>query len=64
MLLLMNFLIGMVFFGGWALAKSAWSDGKKLKAIGIVIVDLIVCCVLIAMKETMKKENRAAILGY
>ncbi len=64
MLLLMNLLIGMVFFGGWALAKSTWSDGKKLQAVSIVIVGLIVCGILIAMKETMKKENRAAVLGY
>lgn len=64
MLLLMNLLIGMVFFCGWGFAKSAWSNGKKLKAIGIMIVDLIVCGILIAMKEIMKKENREAIMGY
>ena len=58
MLIIMNTLIAVVFFAGLSLTKAAWSEGKILKSIGIMILDIAVCTVLLVAKESMKAENR------
>ena len=63
MLIIMNFLLFAVFFGGWAFAKSAWSEKQRLKAVAIMVVDIIVCIVILMMKESMKKEIRESYTG-
>ena len=64
MLLIMNFLVAMVFFMGLALAKSAWSDKKYIKAIGFAVITIIVCFILLFMKESMKAANRSSVLSF
>lgn len=63
MLIFMNALIFLVFICGWGFAKSAWSDKKYIKAIGIMLVNVIVCFILIMMKESMKADVRKSVLG-
>ena len=64
MLFIMNFLIGGVFFCGLSLAKSSWIKKGYLKAIGIMLVNIIVCIILILVKESMKAETRKSLIGY
>ena len=54
----------MVFFMGLALAKSAWSDKKYIKAIGFAVITIIVCFTLLFMKESMKAANRSSALSF
>jgi hypothetical protein len=64
MLVIMNFLIAMVFFMGAAMVKSSWSDKKYIKAIGFAIMTIVVCFVLLFMKESMKATNRSSALSF
>lgn len=64
MLFIMNFLIGGVFGCGLSLARSSWIKKDYLKAVGIIFVDIIVCSILILVKESMKTENRKSFVGY
>ena len=63
MLIVMNFLVAMIFFMGLAFAKSAWSDKKYIKAIGFAVITIVVCFVLLLMKESMKAANRSSALS-
>lgn len=54
MLFVMNALIGAVLFGGLAIAKSLWSGKKRLKAVGVAIIAIVVSLVLMFMKNNMK----------
>lgn len=63
MLVIMNFLLAVVLFGGWSFAKSAWSEGKYIKSVGIMLVAILACILLILIKEQIKAANRNSVLG-
>lgn len=61
MLIIMNLLIGIIIFGGYQLVKSTWST-NKLKAVAIIIIDLLVIGILAVLKNSMKSSIHEQVL--
>ena len=63
-LLIMNILIFGVFLGGLNLAKANWSSKHKIRAVGIMFINIIVCLMLMALKNHIKIAMRGSLMGF